>query len=135
MITVRTYEHARKTGGGSSSKIEIEGIDCVLESEGYSAAVKTPAEVRVPDYGYASRPITARCTAPGYKSAVTSSSPFNKTAEQRLSSGGQSGGLAGVLVVALINAASDEKKHDFAYHPITVTMNRIGCEKQAGGCR
>lgn len=134
IVTVRTFEHVRKKGSELSSYTEIEDVACTLESEGYRAAIKTPAEVRVPDYGYASRPISVRCSAPGYKTAFGSASAYNKTADDRLSSAG-SGGLAGVLVVALINAASDEKKHDFTYRPIRMTMNRIGCEKSKGGCR
>lgn len=134
IVTVRTFEHVRKKDAQSSTYTEIEDVACTLESEGYRAAIKTPAEVRVPDYGYASRPVSVSCSAPGYKTALASATAYNKTAEARMSSAG-SGGLAGVVVVALINAASDEKKHDFAYRPIRVTMNRIGCEKSKGGCR
>lgn len=134
MVTVRTYEYVKKPNSDFGTNTEIEGIGCELQSEGYRAAIKTPAEVRVPDYGYASRPLKVRCDAPGYKPAFASTVAYNKTTQQRMSSAG-SGGLAGVVVVALINAASDEKKHDFSYHGINVRMNKLGCEKQSGGCR
>lgn len=134
IVTVRTYEHTKKKDGGFTTSVELENIDCALESDGFTASVKTPAEVRVPDYGYASRPISVRCNAPGYKTSYKNESAFNRTMEQRMSNAG-SGGFAGVVVVALINAASDIKKHDFGYQPIGVTMNRIGCETAKVKCR
>ena len=134
MVTIRTYERLKKPDAQFSSLTEIEGITCEIESEGYKATVKTPAEIRVPNYGYASRLISSRCHAPGYKSGFESVKAYNKTGEQRMSSAG-SGGVVGVVLVALIHAATDEKKHEFAYPPLKVTMNKLGCEKTKTGCQ
>ncbi len=60
-LTIRTYEYAQKDSEQFATRTEIEGIACGLESEGYRASVKTPAEVKVPYYGYASRLVSVRC--------------------------------------------------------------------------
>ncbi|MDX5594261.1 hypothetical protein [Pseudovibrio sp. SPO723] len=134
IVTVRTYEYHRESKNQVASKKEIEGISCEITSDGYKASLKTPAEVRVPDYGYASRPITASCKAPDYRDGHASVTAFSKTSQDRLSSA-SGGGLLGVVAVALIDAATDHKKHDYAYPTLSVTMNRIGCEKSVVGCR
>ncbi|MGZ9718511.1 hypothetical protein [Rhizobium miluonense] len=134
VVTVRTYEDVRKKDAQFSTREEMEGVDCALESEGYRASVKTPAEIRVPDYGYASRPVAVRCQSPGYRAGYATVQPFDKTSSERLGAASNNG-LAGVVVVALIDAATDKKKHEFSYPPVYVTMNRIGCEKERSGCR
>lgn len=134
VVTVRTYEYQRDTDAVSSTLKEIEGVNCVLESDGYRAAVNTPAEVSVPDYGFASRPIRVHCNAPNFKTGIATLQPYSKTSADRMQSAGQ-GGLAGVLVVALIDAASDPKKHDYGYRPADVTMNRTNCASTKMGCR
>ncbi len=134
IVTIRTYETVLDKEQGRSRTVEIENIGCSVESDGYKASIKTPAEVRVPDYGYASRPISVQCNAPGYKPSFKNQTAYNKTFEQRMS-GAHNGGLIGVVAVAVINAASDERKHDFGYRPIDVTMNRVGCESAKIGCR
>lgn len=134
VVTVRTYSYVRKPDSDVNSRIEVEDVACKLESDGYTASIRTPAEVRVPDYGYASRPITVQCNAPGYKPGIKTAAAFNRTMEQRMSNAGQ-GGLAGVVLVAMINAASDEKKHDFGYRPVDVTMNSVNCAESKQGCR
>jgi hypothetical protein len=112
IVTIRTYETVMEKTNGRSSTIELENIGCQVQSDGYTASIKTPAEVRVPDYGYASRPISVQCNAAGYKPAFKSRMAYNKTTKRRMS-GAHNGGLIGVVAVAVINAASDEKKHDF----------------------
>ncbi|WP_156462644.1 hypothetical protein [Rhizobium sp. Leaf262] len=134
IATIRTYEYTKKNDSDFSTRSEIEAVDCVLESDGYKASIKTPAQVRVPDYGYASRPISVRCTATGYRPGVANVVAVNKSADQRMSSGSNAG-LAGIVVMAVVNAASDQKKDDFVYPPINVTMNRIGCETSKVTCR
>lgn len=134
MVTVRTYGVAGKSDGQFASQTELEGIDCALESEGYHASVKTPAEIKVPDYGYASRPVSVHCQAPGYKTGFASVQPYDKTSAERLDAASNNG-LVGIVAVALIDAATDKKKHDYNYRPVMVTMNRIGCEKEKSGCR
>lgn len=134
VVTIRTYETVMDKERGRSRTIELENIGCQVESDGYKASIKTPADVRVPDYGYASRPISVQCNAPGYRPSFKNQSAYNRTFEQRMN-GAHNGGLIGVVAVAVINAASDEKKLDFGYHPIDITMNRIGCESAKVGCR
>jgi len=134
IVTIRTYEYVNKGGAEFSSRTEIDGVNCKLESDGYSASIKTPAEVRVPDYGYASRPISVSCNAAGYRTSFSNVTAINKSAEQRMASG-SNGGLIGVVIMAAVNAGSDQKKDDFAYPPVNVTMNRIGCEKTKVRCR
>lgn len=134
IVTVRTYGYAGKSDAQFTTRTEIEGIDCALESEGYRASVKSPAEIKVPDYGYASRPVSVHCQAPGYKPGYASAQPYDKTTAERLDAGSNNG-LVGLVAVALIDAATDKKKHDYAYRQVDVTMNRIGCEKEKSGCR
>lgn len=134
VVTVRTYEYTLKTEAVSATRTELEGIACVLESDGYRAEVKTPAQVTVPDYGYASRPIRVSCEAPGFKTGTATVQIFSKTTSGRMQTA-QHGGLAGVVLVAMIDAASDKKKHDYGYLPADITMNRVGCENARVGCR
>lgn len=134
VVTVRTYEYTLKTEAVSATRTELEGIDCVLESDGYRAEVKTPAQVTVPDYGYASRPIRVNCRAPGFNTGTATVQIFSKTTSGRMETA-QHGGLAGVVLVAMIDAATDKKKHDYGYLPADVTMNRVGCEATRAGCR
>jgi hypothetical protein len=123
-----------RNSGQFTSQTELEGIDCALESEGYRASIKTPAEIKVPDYGYASRPVSVHCQAPGYKTGFASVQPYDKTSAERLDAASNNG-LVSIVAVALIDAATDKKKHDYSYRPVSVTMNRIGCEKEKSGCR
>lgn len=134
VVTLRTYEYSREADSLGATRAELEGTACVLESEGYRAEVKTPAQVSVPDYGYASRPIRVNCSAPGFRTSHATLEPFSRTSANRMDSAQQSG-LAGVLIVALVDAASDRKTHDFGYRPAEITMNRIGCEAKPAGCR
>lgn len=134
VLTVRSYEYVQKADEPFASSTEIEGIDCGVESEGYRASLKTPAEVRVPDYGYASRLITVRCHTPRHKPSFVTVQPYDKTSSDRLRVG-SSAGLGPLLAMAIIDAATDKKTHEFNYPPAHVTMNRIGCETEKVGCR
>lgn len=134
LVTVRTYESIKKPDAQFATTVELEGISCKLESEGYKASFLTPAQVRVPYYGYASGLISTRCDAPGYRPGFKNVTAFNQTERARLDSASSSGLLA-VAVVAVVNAASDPENHEFAYPKIDVTMNRIGCETSPAGCR
>lgn len=134
VLTVRTYEYVQKDDEQFATRTEIEGIDCGLESEGYRASVKTPAEVRVPYYGYASRLVAVRCQGSVYKSSLANIQPFDKTIADRERTA-PALGIAGLLTVALIDATVDKKNRDYAYPPANLTMNRIGCENKKVGCR
>lgn len=134
VVTVRTFANAISTSGETSKLVELEGVSCKLSSDGYTASVVTPAQVNVPDYGYASRPIMARCDAKGYRPGVLTVSAFNLT-EQENYSVATNGGLLGVMFAAIVHAASDVKKHDFAYPGLKVIMNPVGCERTKAGCR
>ncbi len=134
VVTVRTYEHRRDPDAVSSTRTELEGIACSLESDGYRAAVKTPAQVTVPDYGYASRPIRIQCNAPGFKTGVATVQPYSKTSASRIGAA-RGAGLAAVLIVAVVDSATDPKKHDYGYEFANVTMNRTNCASTKAGCR
>ncbi|AOO81639.1 hypothetical protein [Bosea vaviloviae] len=134
VLIVRSYEYVQKADEPFATSMEIEGIDCGVESEGYRASLKTPAEVRVPDYGYASRLISVRCHTARHKPSFVTVQPFDKTTSDRLRAGSNAG-LAALVAVAIIDAATDKKTHEFSYPPAHVTMNGIGCETEKVGCR
>jgi hypothetical protein len=133
IVTVRSFEHTKKADDTFSSRKEIERVSCELKSDGYQASFLTPAQVNVPDYGYASRPIMVRCDHPGFKTGYKNVEAFDKTSAQMRDSGSKSG-LLGFGLAVIVDAASDRKKHDFVYPPIEVDMNTLECEKSKTGC-
>lgn len=120
-VTVRAVAVLRDEETGRSKNEELEGIPCTVSSEGYTAEVKTAAQVKVPNYGYASRPIEVRCKAPGYKDGIKTVSAYDITSSNRLNSAA-SGGLLGVMVVGLIDAADSKDDHKFGYPEVRVNM-------------
>lgn len=120
-VTVRAIGVTTDKKSGNSKREEIEGVPCTVTSEGYTATVKTAAQVKVPNYGYASRPIKVECKAPGYKNGLLTVAPIDLTSQNRLNSAG-SAGLLGVLVVGLIDAADSNRNHQFGYPEIRVVM-------------
>lgn len=122
-VTVRTSAVTIDKQSGRQKNEEIEGVACTISSEGYRASVKSAAQVKVPNYGYASRPIKAECKAPGYKDGIQVVAPYDETSQKRMSRAG-SGGLLGVLVVGIIDAATSNKNHIFSYPSINVLMRK-----------
>lgn len=133
LLTIRTFHHAIQKGG-KYKKGELVGATCAIESDGFKGQVQTPGQIRVPDYGYASRLVTIRCEMEGYKQGFTSVQAIDVDKAARLNSGA-GGGLIGVVAMGVINAVDDEKNNKFEYPQASVYMNRIGCETAQGGCR
>ena len=133
LVTVRAYHH-EIVKSGTPKKKEIAGARCNLQSDGYTAQVQTPGQVRVPNYGYASRLISVNCNAENHKTGYASVKAYDATKSSRLGAGA-SGGLIGVVAVEIINAADDVKNNEFEYSPAQVYMNRLGCENTKRGCR
>jgi hypothetical protein len=49
----------------SGVDLEVRGIDCVAEAEGFRLAFRSPATVAVPDLGPSSPPVLVRCAGGG----------------------------------------------------------------------
>lgn len=134
LLTVRTYHYMDAEKTKNKKRVEFAGASCLLESDGFTATVTTPGQVRIPDYGYASRLITVKCNAEGYKTDFTNVAAYDATKSARTSSGANSG-LIGVVAMGLINAADNEKNNKFEYRAANVLMNKIGCETTRTGCK
>lgn len=133
LLTIRTYHHTLQKGG-KLKKEELIGASCRIKSDGFTGQVKTPGQIRVPDYGYASRLVTVQCDKEGYKTGFTNARAIDvdKTARMNSAAGG---GVIGIVAMGVINAVDDKKNNKFEYRPASVYMNRIGCETMKGGCR
>jgi hypothetical protein len=133
-ITVRSYRYTLHKDSGTGIKEEMTGADCTLESDGYSAKFRTPAQVKVPNYGYASRPVSVRCNAPGYKTGFANAGAENET-RKAIYRAGASNGLVGFVTASIIDAANDEDNDDFKYPLVSVIMNQEDCDSSQLGCR
>ena len=118
-VTVRTVRF--EEGVLPGFRKEIIGSDCELKSAEFSASFRTPAKIQVPIYGYESGELAVICHYPEFKKGVVTVRSINQTKSERLEAGSH-GGLIGVLFMAAVNAASDEKKHVFLYPNVNVTM-------------
>jgi hypothetical protein len=65
-----------------------------------------------------------QCEKDGFKPKLVNVGAFNATKEQRLSAGAGAGAV-GLLTMLIVNAASDEKTHDFSYPSVRVEMEKI----------
>ncbi len=119
-VTVRTviYEEGVLPG----FRKEITGAQCEIKSAEFSAKLTTPAKVQVPIYGYKTGEIAVICKADGYKDGVETVRSMNKTKNDRLTAGSNAG-LVGLVFMAAVNAASDEKKHVFLYPDVFLSMH------------
>lgn len=133
LLTIRTYHHVLQKGG-RLKKEELIAATCNIQSDGFTGEVQTPGQIRVPDYGYASRIVTVRCNKEGYKEGFASvrAIDVDKTGRMNAAAGG---GVIGIVAMGVINAVDDNKNNKFEYAPASVYMNRIGCETAKGGCR
>ncbi len=118
-VEVRSY--AKQTVKNSTRKknVEFSGAQCALSGTGFKGNLTTPAKIRVPIYGHESSELALRCVSEGYSPTIRTVRAFNKTKSDRVKGSG-SGGVLGVVLVAAINAASDEKKHVFLYPEVAV---------------
>ena len=122
-IEIRTYHKVatEKNGQKSTKREELTDVNCILKGDGFRAEFITPAQIEVPDYGYASSSLRIECKHPGYNTAFHNTKPYDIDKESRMNSS-TSGGLLGVFVVAAINAADDEKNNNFGYRPADILL-------------
>jgi hypothetical protein len=64
-FTVRTFAAAP-----SGLDLEVRGVDCSAEAEGFRTDFRTPAAVVVPTAGPSYRPVTVRCAGGGRSGAA-----------------------------------------------------------------
>ncbi len=134
VLTVRTYHHVPSSRRkGRFKREELTGARCFVISEGFRATVKTPGQLRVPDYGKASRKATVECEKEGYRNGIKSVDTFDVEKAKRRAYGANNG-LLGMVVVEVINAADNDENNEFDYRVAEVYMNRIGCDKTKRGC-
>ncbi|WP_249695253.1 hypothetical protein [Stappia sp. WLB 29] len=133
-ITVRSYHYTLHKDSGTGVKEEMTDAECKLESDSYTASFRTPAQVKVPNYGYASRPVSVRCDAPGYKTGFANAGAENET-RKKIYRSGSGAGLVGLMTAAIIDAANSEDNDDFKYPLVSVVMNREDCDSSTLGCR
>ncbi|MEO1207347.1 MAG: hypothetical protein AAFV45_13560 [Pseudomonadota bacterium] len=118
LVEVRTYRDDPENG-----QVEMAGATCQLSAALYSADLTTPALVRVPLYRGQSSVLSAKCTKSGFADKLVTVEAFDVTRSQRYQSS-SNGGLAGVAVVAVFDALSDNSKNDWRYPPIRVVMGQ-----------
>lgn len=133
VVTIRTFRYVKGDNGGPKRE-ELTGVSCALTGEGYAAQVTTPGQVRVPDYGYATRPVEVQCNAEGYKPGIGNIKPFDGTKAARVNAG-SGAGLVGVIGMGIINAADSDKDNDFVYPPVNIIINTLDCDTSQFGCR
>lgn len=118
LVEVRTYRDDPEKG-----QVEMAGANCHLSAALYSADLTTPAKVRVPLYRGQSSELSAKCTKPGFSDKLVTVGAFDATRNQRYQNA-SGGGLAGVAVVAVFDALSDNTKNDWRYPPVKVVMGQ-----------
>ncbi len=121
IVPIRTYVDNK---GGFGLGDEIAGAKCTVNARDFTAEVVTPAKVRLPNYRMQSSAISIRCTKKGYATRTVERSVYNQTKNDRLNMGSKAG-LLGVLAVVAINAASDDKTHDYKYPPMQIVMTPL----------
>jgi len=119
LIEVRSYEFQNSKNSSRKKKVEFVGARCSISGTGFEGNVTTPGKIRVPIYGHASSELAVRCVADGRQPAIQSVRAYNKTKTDRLN-GASSSGVLGVVLIAAVNAASDETKHVFLYSPLNI---------------
>jgi hypothetical protein len=134
-LTVRTFHHVPSKKSKKRFKPEeMIDADCHIDGVGFKGQVKTPGQVRVPDYGKASRQVSVRCKKPGYENGFSNVAAFDVDKNARRAAGANEG-ILGLVVVEIINAADDDENNEFDYRPALVYMNPVNCEATRQGCR
>lgn len=125
IVDVRTY---RANSNGSKGK-EFAGASCSLEARDFTAKAVSPAKIRVPVYRGQSSPLAVSCTHADFKPKLVQQAVYNHTKAQRLEAGAN-GGLAGVLIMAVVNEASDDRNDNYYYRNIDVVMRPLDPSKK-----
>ncbi|MEM9354960.1 MAG: hypothetical protein AAGB04_01995 [Pseudomonadota bacterium] len=118
-VEVRTYTYKQDEG-----RVEIGNAQCEVSTAHYSAKVTTPARVRVPLYRGSSSILGVVCEKEGYRKKHASVAPIDIVRRQRFASSTQ-GGLIGVAVVAVIDAASDNSKNEWRYPTARIILEPV----------
>jgi len=118
LIEIRSFHYLKEKG-----EVEIPGATCDLSAAMYSATMVTPAKVRVPLYRGQSSALSVSCKKQGYKDKMITVNAFDATRANRYASA-SGGGLAGVAVVAVFDALSDNTKNDWRYPIAKVVLEQ-----------
>ena len=124
IVEIRTFD---EVGSEDQTVAEMAGAECLIQTDGGSAVVTSPAGVRVNVYGLRTPPMDVQCIKEGFSDATVILPPFNLTKARRLQSAAAAPGLIGLValtVVAGVNAASDETEHDFHYESKRIIMKK-----------
>lgn len=115
-VQIRTFGKGEKGG-----HTELSGIKCNIDAGVFKAAVITPANLNVPDYGPSSPALFVRCVD-GQRSGSITVNAFNATNAGR-QSGAAGGGVLGAIIVGAVAASMrDDNKDDFQYPSISITL-------------
>lgn len=127
LLEVRTYEYLQDKG-----RVEMAGADCTVSAGSYSAAMTTPAKVRVPLYRSQSESISVQCAKPGYNKRMITLRAFDKTRADRfgnMTSAGAAGGLVGVVasaaIAGIVDAASDNSNNVWHYPHARIDLEQL----------
>lgn len=115
LVEVRTFQNP------GQGEVEMAGASCSLEASGFTATMTSPAKVRVPLYRGQSSTLAVTCQKPGYQKRMITVAPIDATRQARLASGAN-GGILGAVIVAGIDAASDNTKNDWRYPVAKVVL-------------
>ena len=91
-------------------RVEIDGVPCTVDGNGFSLDYKTPANLQLPVFGVKTSDLSMSCTYKGTK-RFKSIKVRNLTAE-RISNAGAGGGLIGSLIASGIAASRGNKPGD-----------------------
>jgi hypothetical protein len=119
LVEVRTY--AYEDGKG---QVEMTGATCDLSAADFKATMTTPAKVRVPLYRAQSSQLAVSCEKPGFQRRMVTVQAVDSVRQQRLASGAN-GGLLGVAVSAIADAAADNSKNAWTYPVAKVVLEPV----------
>lgn len=121
VVEMRTYSAKPTEYGGETVGREFSGAQCILKAANYTAKFQTPAKIRVPLYGAKTSPLDVTCEHPDHQTRNKVFAFYNKTHADRLAAG-QSGGLAGLLIVAAYNGLADSGEDEYRYPLLKLPM-------------
>lgn len=111
-VVIRSYGFDAETPGNRGA--EVAGATCNVTSQHFSATVRTPVSLTVPLYGIGTPTLTVSCSMSGTGSGSLVVSPYNKSRADMISAGANAG-LAGLLLMGAVAAASDASQQQYLY--------------------
>ncbi|MEO7380397.1 MAG: hypothetical protein ABIV25_01515 [Paracoccaceae bacterium] len=115
-VQIRTFGQ-----GSDGSYGELSGVPCKIDAGVYTAAVYTPANLIVPDYGPSSPVVFVRCILDSRSGSATVSA-YNATNAQRQASGDGLGLLGAIIIGAVAANQRDDNVDDFQYPLISIQL-------------